>query len=150
MCEDLKKAIRVLNEEQYTCVLCKGKAIHKSTERGVKPLLDWLNNGMEMKEFSAADKVVGKAAALLYVLLGVKEVYAHVMSESAIDILVRNGIYVQYDTSAEHIINRAGTGFCPMEEVVWDIEDALEGKRAVEKRLAEMAYTRDRQIQADN
>lgn len=146
MCEDLKKAIRVLNEEQYTCVLCKGGAMYKSTERGVKPLLDWLNSGMEMKGFSAADKVVGKAAALLYVLLGVKEVYAHVMSESAIDILEKNSIHVQYDISAEHIINRAGTGFCPMEKAVWDIEDAWEGKRAVEKRLAEMAYTRNRRI----
>lgn len=54
-----------------------------STERGVKPLLQWLDGENSVKGFSAVDKVVGRAAAFLYVLLEVKEVYAGVMSEGA-------------------------------------------------------------------
>ena len=77
MKNDLKKAIDILNSGQYTCVLCKDNEIHISTERGVKPLLEWLESGIALKGFSAADKVVGKAAAFLYVLLGVTT-YAYI------------------------------------------------------------------------
>ena len=115
MKNDLTEAINILNGDKYTCVLCKGSAIYISTERGVKPLIDWIDDGTDLQGFSAADKVVGKAAAFLYVLLGVKEVYARIMSEGAIAVLKNNGIFVKYDLSVKNIINRAGTGNCPME-----------------------------------
>lgn len=139
MKNDLKKAIDILNSGQYTCVLCKDNEIHISTERGVKPLLEWLESGIDLKGFSAADKVVGKAAAFLYILLGVKEVYAPVMSESAIYTLSRNGIFPQCDLSVKNIINRAGTGNCPMEEAVMDITIPVEAITAIKNRLRKLA-----------
>lgn len=137
-CTDLAKAIDKLKEGQYTCVLCRGNVMYTSTERGVKPLLDWLDSGRDVKGFSAADKVVGRGAAFLYILLGVEEVYAHVMSTGAIQTLTGKGIGVRYDISAEHIINRAGTGYCPMEEAVSGLKDPEEALTAVRKRLAEL------------
>lgn len=131
-------AINILNDGNYTCVLCRGDAIYTSTQRGVKPLLDWLDDGIDVKGFSAADKVVGKAAAFLYVLLGVKEVYACVMSESAIDTFVKNGILPQYDLSVKSIINRAGTGNCPMEEAVKNTDIPEEALTLIKRRLAEL------------
>lgn len=139
MKNDLKKAIDILNSGQYTCVLCKDNEIHISTERGVKPLLEWLESGIDLKGFSVADKVVGKAAAFLYVLLGVKEVYAPVMSESAIYTLSRNGIFPQCDISVKNIINRTGMGNCPMEEAVVDITIPVEAVNAIRNRLKELA-----------
>lgn len=132
---DLTKAIKILNEGGYTCVLCKENRIYTSTQRGVKSLLDWQNSGLDFSDFCAADKVVGKAAAFLYVLLGVKEVYAYVMSEAAIDTLAKNSIEIQYDNSVEKIINRSGTGFCPMEEAVWNIDEPQQAKQAIENKL---------------
>lgn len=139
MKNDLIKAIDTLNSGQYTCVLCKDNEIHTSTERGVKPLLEWLESGIDLKGFSAADKVVGKAAAFLYVLLGVKEVYAHIMSESAIYTLSRNGIFPQCDVSVKNIINRAGMGNCPMEEAVGELSDPKEALQAIRKKLSELS-----------
>lgn len=135
---DLTKAINHLNEGQYTCVLCRDDIMYTSTERGVKPLLDWLDSDTDVKGFSAADKVVGNGAAFLYVLLGVKEVYAHVMSEAASDTLAENGIRFQCDISVKNIINRAGTGKCPMEEAVSGMSEPGEALEAIRKRLAEM------------
>lgn len=138
MNSNLNKAIEQLKSGAYTCVLCKNDEIYTSTERGVKPLLDWLDNGTNLKDFSAADKVVGKGAAFLYVLLGVAEVYAPVMSESAIFALESNGIQPHCDKKVEHIINRAGTGFCPMEEAVKNIIEpamALSAIKAKQKYL---------------
>lgn len=136
---DLIKAVEQLNSGKYTCVLCKENEIYTSTERGVKPLIDWLDGAIDFNGFSAADKVVGKAAAFLYVLLGVKEVYAPVMSESAIHTLERNGIQPHCDKSVKNIINRTGTGFCPMEEAVMDISAPAEALTAIRNRLRELA-----------
>ncbi len=140
---DLTKAVNILKDGQYTCVLCKGDENYTSTERGVKPLLDWLNSGIDLKGFSAADNVVGKAAAFLYVLLGVKEVYAHVMSESAIYTLARNGICPQCDISVKNIINHVGTGNCPMEEAVRELSEPTEALESIKVKLMQLQKAPD-------
>ncbi len=136
---DLTKAIETLNGGSYTCVLCKDNAIYTSAERGVKPLIGWLDGNIDLKGFSAADKVVGKAAAFLYVLLGVKEVYARVMSEAAIRVFTENGIGCQYDESVKSIINRTKTGMCPMEETVKEISSPTDALTAVRSKLAQLS-----------
>ncbi len=136
---DLTKAIDTLNGGNYTCVLCRDSAVYTSTERGVKPLIEWLDGNIDLKGFSAADKVVGKAAAFLYVLLGVKEVYARVMSEAAIRVFSENGIGCQCDVSVKNIINRTKTGSCPMEETVKEISSPSEALTAVRLKLTQLS-----------
>ncbi len=84
---DLERAKSLLSGSEYTCVLCLDDMTFTSTANGIKPLNWWLRDGCRFEGFSAADRVVGRAAAFLYVLLGVKEVYADVLSESAIGVL---------------------------------------------------------------
>ena len=67
---DLENAKKILSDGSYTCVLCKGKDTVSSSFRGVKPLLDLLDSGKDFSGYSAADKVVGRATAFLYCLLG--------------------------------------------------------------------------------
>ena len=62
-----------------------------------------------------ADKVVGKGAAALMAVMGVAEVYAHVISQPAYDLLCSSGAVVTYGTLVPNIINRTGTGLCPLE-----------------------------------
>lgn len=107
----------------YTCVLCRGDAVVTSTLRGVKPLMQWLNGDGDFGGFCAADKVVGKATAFLYVLLGVRAVYAGVISEAALAVLETNGIAVEYGERVEHIINRRKDGICPFEAAVDATDD---------------------------
>lgn len=57
---DLERAKEVFNSGDYTCVLCKDGATLTSTERGVKPLLSWLDDENGAEGFSAVDKVVGR------------------------------------------------------------------------------------------
>ncbi len=133
---DLEHAKSLLEEGDYTFALVKGDEIITSFERGVRPLLDLLDGGRELCGFSAADRVVGKAAALLYVLLGVKAVYANVVSTLAEEVLLGHGIAVEAQTRTERIINRAGNGFCPMETAVENISDPMEAYRAIKAKLA--------------
>ena len=122
MNNDLTYAREQLRVGAYTCVLCKGNTVYTSRERGVAPLLSWLTDGVDVTGFSAADKVVGKATAFLYVLAGVQAVYAPVMSAPALETLTRWGIQAVSDTVIPAVRNRAGTGLCPMEQAVQDID----------------------------
>lgn len=138
MCAEtsLAKACRLLQKQQLTCALVNGDLVFISKERGVKPLLDcYYANAIE-PGFSAADKVVGKAAAFLYVLLGAKQLYADVLSRPALAVLQQHGIEVRYGQLTDAIKNRAGTGFCPMETAVLAIEEAPEALCAIEKTKA--------------
>lgn len=130
--ENLKKAKELLESGGYTLAMCKGEELYTSTERGVKPLVELLKESRSMSGFSAADKVVGRAAAFLYVLLGVSEVYGSAMSEGAEVLLRSQGIKSSYGCLTEKIINRAGTGICPMENAVKDIPDNCPEKAFME------------------
>ena len=136
--QNLKKALDLLNSGNYTCVACKEEVVYTTTQRGVAPLLNWLDSKTDLKDFSAADRVVGRGAAFLYCLLGVKEVYALVMSRPAAEVLQSHGILADAGTFVESIINRTGTGPCPFEAAVWDITDPALALQAIHRKMTEM------------
>lgn len=136
MTTDLQRAKTLLENQNYTCVLCRDEQIYTSTKSGVKPLLELLDSFENFNGFSAADKIVGKAAAMLYVLLGVKEVYAEFMSKAAEEILAKYKIACECDELTENIINRNGDGICPMEQAVQEIDDPALGAKAIKNKLA--------------
>ena len=121
MFPDLEKAREMLTQGGYTCVVCHGEEIITDHRRGVRPLLEFLEQPRDWSCFCAADKVVGKAAAFLYQLLGVRALYAQVVSEPAAAVLQEAGIDLAYGTLVPAIRNRTDTGFCPMETAVWEI-----------------------------
>ncbi len=134
--EDLNKAKNLLQQEGYTCVLCRGDRVYTSRHRGVRPLMDLLNT--DTSGFSAADKVVGKATALLYCLLGIRQLYAKIISDAAIQVLAQHNIPVQWDTRVDYIVNREGNGRCPMELATENISDPAQAPEAIRKKLKEL------------
>lgn len=138
MDNNLNKARSILESGDYTCVLCRDENIHTATERGVKPLLNWLDSGLDLKDYSAADRVVGRATAFLYCLLGVKEVYARVMSHPAAEVLKAGGITAEAGQLVDGIINRRGTGPCPFEAAVLDIQDPTEALNAIRRKMEQL------------
>lgn len=112
---DIEKARALLTKGGYTLVAILGEAVYTDRRRGVAPLLSLLDGGVSLAGGVAADRVVGRAAAYLYCLLGIRALFAHVVSESALEVLRAGGISVCYDLSVPAIKNRAGDGLCPME-----------------------------------
>lgn len=135
---DMYFAKRCLVDEGKTCVLQKGDKQETSEFRGVKPLLNWLESGEDYEGFVAADKVVGKAAAYLYVLLKVSRVHANIISKPAYDTLVKYGIKVSYDTMVDAIRNRTNTGFCPMESAVIEVDDPHDALEVIKNTLMQL------------
>lgn len=103
---------------------CRGVArsqdgrVIRFTHRGVADLFSLVTeNPSFLDGASVADRVIGRGAALLLVLGGVANVYAQVISKGVLGVLSRAGISVSYGTVVPHIINRAGTGICPVEQL---------------------------------
>lgn len=138
MNNDLEHAIELLVTGQYTCVLCRSDTVHTSTSRGIRPLLELLDSGNSYQGYSAADKVVGKATAFLYILLGVQALHAQVISEIAIQVLQKYQIPASWDMVVPAIANRTKTGFCPMETAVREIDTPEEALAAVRAALLKL------------
>ena len=139
MNDNTEKARSILIEGGYTCVICNDDHVMTFTERGVKPLLSLLDTKESFKGYSAADKFVGKASAMIYTLLDVDEVYAPVMTTGAIDVLSKSGIKVYHDEEVEIIITRQGTGMCPMEDAVRHSSTAIDAVERIRIRLSELS-----------
>lgn len=139
MSDNLTKCRETLKSGNFTLVLSDGKTLLTDTKRGVKPLFDLLDKNTDLSGFSAADKVVGKAAAFLYVLLNIKEVYADVISTHALVVFEQHKIPVEYNTLTDKIKNRAGTGFCPMETAVLDENEPEKALKKIREKAKELA-----------
>ena len=132
----------LLSAKGATCAAARNGETMITHERGVKPLLQWISESRSFEGWSVADKVVGKAPALLYVQLKPAAVYAIAMSETARDILLANGIACGCEDLAPFIANRAGDGQCPMDASVTNISDPREAERAIRECARQMAASR--------
>nr|MBP3598546.1 DUF1893 domain-containing protein [Eubacterium sp.] len=130
----IEQAKKILRENPYTCVFVKDDWCFTSIDRGVAPLLQCLEQNNVPSGFCAADKVVGKAAAFLYVLLKVDTLYTDVISEPALIVLKKYNIKVEAGEVVKAIRNRTDTGYCPMETAVWEIDNPEEALEAIIKQ----------------
>lgn len=135
--EVLAECRRLILEEDAPCVFVKGGAIVKTGEgTGVRPLLAALETEKELLRGAViVDKIVGKAAAMLAFSGAAAGVYGLTMSAAARDYLASRGVPAAWETLTERIINRAGTGLCPMETAVLDIEDPAAGVAALKEKI---------------
>ncbi len=137
--EELEQAKKIRAEHDYTCVICGKGNVFATQERGVKPLLGWLDEGTDMMGYSACDKVVGKGAALLYCLLGVRRVHGQVMSVAAVKVFRAGGIEVSWDILAERILNRRKNGPCPIEAACAHLDEPEEALPVIRKTLQQLS-----------
>lgn len=139
MIEPLERAKSLLKSTDSTLCVVSGDDVFTSQERGVKPLLFLLKEKKELlKGASVADKVIGKAAALLMVLGEIKEVHTLIISEPAIKVFEKHNIPCFYDKKVDRIVNRTGGGLCPMESLCLDIDDPLEALTRIIEKISNM------------
>lgn len=142
MSKELDKVKELLIDENLKFVLIKDDRIIKSNDRGVKPLLDLIRSKEDVRGFSAADKVVGKAAALLYLKLGVREIYARLISKEAVNLFKENGVYYEYTSIQPFIKNRDLTDMCPMDKSVRSISDPDKAFIAISETVRRLMETK--------
>ena len=139
MSKTIEAARKKMLDGGYTCVVISDSEEYVSYDRGVKPLLSLLRTERSYQGAVAADKCVGAGAAHLYVLLGVRAVWAKVVSAPAIEVLERNKIEVFYEECVPHIINRKGDGVCPIESAVANAKNSKEAYELIVAALAKLS-----------
>lgn len=123
------EAVEAIAKEGTSVVLIRnGEMIHTADGRGVRPLIEiYEEHPTLMKDSLVVDRLIGKAAAMLLVLGGVRAAYANTMSRAGADYLRANGVQLQAGRIIDLISNQDNTGICPMERSVLHTDDAEEG-----------------------
>lgn len=127
MINDLKK---ILFDEKLACIIEQNGVIYKETAKGVLPIVNHYEAG-HLKDAVIVDKVIGKASALFMLLGRPKAIHGMVISEPALEIIKKSGVPYSYDEVVENIINREGTGLCPMESSVIGESDLQKGAEII-------------------
>ena len=139
MGSDLDDARRLIAAETLTIAVVRDDQRWTSQQRGLAGLLAWqADPAVDLSGASAADLVVGKAAALLYAEAGVKAVWAGLLSETAVPVLVAHGIEFDAAQRTEFIRNRAGDGMCPMEQAAQEIDDPRLAPQLLRQRITQL------------
>lgn len=137
----MKQLIETLQREGCSVVIRSQGQERSYWQRGVADLLELLHNDPDvLADALLADKVVGKGAAALMVLGHVREVFALTISLPALNLLRSAGVVVSYGQCVEHIINRAGTDWCPIEKLCYTADTASACLPLIEAFAAKMQH----------
>lgn len=135
----MESIIEILHKEHCSCVICNGGEITKCHGQGISDLYRILTENPQLLEGAlVADKVIGKGAAALMILGGVKQVYTDVISVPAKTLFEQSGLHPEYAECVPNIINRAGTGICPVENMCKDCATAEECLPQITKFMSEI------------
>ncbi len=125
---DLETAKNLLNQQQLTLAIVKnGKTLFKTQFHRISGFLNAIEQqGKSLENSSVADKVVGRAVALLCVYSRVSAVYAETLSTTAKNVLQQDGIAVEWKELVETILDDSKQDLCPFEKEAANITDPKE------------------------
>lgn len=139
MCQgqEQKDYMKRIKDSDYTCIVIRGEEeIYHSRDKGVKPLMDYIKQHEQLESIKVLDKIVGKGAMVLAIKSKANEVITPTISQKALDLAKKYHIDVQYDKVVPYIINRTGTGPCPIESAVGPIDQIEEAYKVIITTLA--------------
>jgi hypothetical protein len=117
---DLNLAKNRLLQKDLSLVIVKdAKVLFETESHGIGDLVKAIEKLRDdMKGTSVADRIVGRAAALLFVFSGVAAVFAVTASEGGIEILKKNSVFYEHENRVTNVLNLKRTDVCPFEKLV--------------------------------
>ncbi|MCR8433329.1 MAG: DUF1893 domain-containing protein [Candidatus Korarchaeota archaeon] len=116
----------LLMEYSLVIVDLNGKILYSSREDGIKPVVEAVVvAGGLIDNNIVADRIIGKAAALIIANRRPQLVFGTVMSKGAVNLLRDLGISYSFEKLVE-VIKGKTKSICPFEEFVKDINDPKE------------------------
>ena len=141
---DLELAKNQLYTKNLTLALAKnGKILLETNAHRISGFIGAIEKfNCELTGASVADRVAGKAIALLCVYSQISHVYAEVLSKRAKILLEENKISVEFRELVENVLDLNKTGMCPFEKLAADIPDPKESYRQFKALLEKMRACR--------
>jgi hypothetical protein len=112
-------------------IVKNGKTLFETDSPRISGFIKAIDSlGSELKGASVADRVVGKAIALLCVYSGIKQVYAEVLSKKAKNMLEEYSIVCEWKEMVDNVLDLTKTDMCPLEKIAAGIFDPKESYAA--------------------
>jgi len=134
---DLDAAKSRLYEENLTLTIVKkGTVLFETGSHRISGFLSAIEQlGAKLEGASAADKVAGKAVALLCVYAGISEVYAEILSKKAKAVFEENEIHCEWKELVDNILDMNRSDGCPLEKTASGISDPERAYKAFKALL---------------
>ena len=141
---DLEIAKQHLYADDLTLAIVKdGKMLFQTDAHRISGFLRAIDQfGTQLKGASVADRVAGKALALLCVYAGVSGVYAEVLSRQAQAVFERYRVGFEWKEQVDKVLDQSRSGMCPFEKVAEDISNPEGGYVAFKGLLEKMRTCR--------
>jgi hypothetical protein len=126
--KDLELAKQLLKTDDLSLVIVKNKKIIFQTRmHGIKGFLQTIERFEDdLVDASLADKIVGRAIAMLCIYSKIKAVYAVVISEEAMSLLKNERIYCEAESLVPYILGKDKMTMCPFEKAVINVDKPYE------------------------
>ena len=132
-------AVSMIENGFATCVIVKdNKIMSAESPEGIAYIINAYEEGRLEGSF-VADTVIGKAAAMIFTISGVKSCYGQTVSRESVKWLKEHNINVTYKVCADYIVNRTGDGICPMESTVMNVDDEHEALKLLKNKIMELS-----------
>lgn len=113
----------MLNAQGLSLLVFNHGELTTHANRGIQDLLQLISEQPErLNGAVAADKVIGKSAAAIMIVGGVKEVHTNLICTPARELFEKEGILVFATEEVPMILNRDKSGMCPMDTQIANIE----------------------------
>ncbi len=113
----------MLNEQGLSLLVYNNGELTTHANRGIQDLLQLISEQPERLDGAvAADKVIGKSAAAIMIVGGVKEVHTNLICTPARELFEKEGVLVFATEEVPMILNRDKSGMCPMDTQIANIE----------------------------
>jgi hypothetical protein len=138
--QDLDLAKKQLYSKQLTLAIAKnGQVLYQTDSHRISGVIHAIDSlGTELKGASVADKVAGKALALLCIYAGVREVYAEVLSKTAKALFQEYQIDCHWQQLVDNVLDLNKTGVCPLEKAAADISNPKDSYRVFKALMEKM------------
>jgi hypothetical protein len=138
--QDLELAKKQLYDKHLTLAIVKnGVVVYETDAHRISGFMRAIDTfGSQLCGASVADKVAGKALALLCVYAGIREVYAEVLSKKAQEIFDQNQVIYQWLQIVDNVLDLNKTSVCPFEKAAAEITNPDESYEAFKALLEKM------------
>lgn len=138
--QDLEIAKKQLYDKNLTLTIVKnGIILFQTDSHRISGFIGAIEKfGVQLNGASVADRVAGKALALLCVYAGIRQIYTEVLSRKAQAVFDDNKILYEWKEIIDNILDLDKVGVCPFEKVAADISDPIEFFAAFKTLLKKM------------
>ena len=138
--QDLELAKKQLYDQDLTLAIVKGgKVLFTTDSHRISGFVGAIEKfGAQLNGASVADRVAGKALALLCVYAKIKQVYAEVLSRQAQVVFEQNGVLFEWKEVVDNVLDINKVGVCPFEKVAAEISDPAESFLVFKSLLEKM------------